>query len=48
MIYTFENHLDTVPVIASFSSDGQVIPLYVKLDGESIRISCRSSHEFIY
>lgn len=47
MIYTFENHLDTVPVIASFSSDGQVMPLYVKLDGESIRVSCRSSHEFM-
>ena len=47
MIYTFENHLDTVPVIASFSSDGQVIPLYVKLDGESIRVSCRSSKRFL-
>lgn len=33
MLYTIESHLDTVPVIASFSRDGQVIPLYVQLDG---------------
>ena len=47
MLYTIENHLDTVPVIASFSRDGQVIPLYVQLDSESIRVSCRSSQKFI-
>lgn len=47
MLYTIENHLDTVPVIASFSRDGQVIPLYVQLDNESIRVSCRSSQKFI-
>lgn len=47
MLYTIESHLDTVPVIASFSRDGQVIPLYVQLDGESIRVSCRSSQKFI-
>lgn len=47
VIYTFENNLKTVPVIASFSKDGRVIPLYVQLDGESIRVSCRSSKTYM-
>ena len=47
MIYTFENHLETVPVIASFSNDGKVVPIYVQLDGESIRVSCQSSKTYM-
>lgn len=47
MIYTNEDHLNPVPVIASFNCSGKVIPLYVKLDGESIKVSCRSSQKFM-
>lgn len=45
MLYTLGDHLETVPVIASFSKDGNVIPLYVKLDGQTIKVSCRSSQK---
>lgn len=47
MIYTNEDHLEPVPVIASFNCNGKVIPLYVKLDGESIKVSCRSSETYM-
>lgn len=45
MLYTLGDHLEAVPVIASFSKDGNVIPLYVKLDGQTIKVSCRSSQK---
>lgn len=48
MLYTLEDHLEVVPVIASFSKDGNVIPLYVKLDGQTIKVSCRSSQKSTY
>ena len=47
MLYTVEDHLDTVPVIASFSCDGKVIPVYVELDGKPIRVSWRSAKKYL-
>ncbi len=47
MLYTLGDHLEAVPVIASFSRDGKVIPLYVELEGKPIKVSCRSSQRSI-
>lgn len=47
MLYTLEDHLDAVPVIASFSRDGKVIPVYVELDRKPIRVSCRSAKTYL-
>lgn len=30
--------VEIVPVIAGFDSDGKIIPLYVKIDGEKLKI----------
>ena len=32
------NHLKIVPVISSFDSKGNIIPLYIRVDGEELKI----------
>lgn len=31
-------HLKIVPVISSFDCDGNIVPLYVRIDGEALKI----------
>ena len=31
-------HLQVVPVISSFDCDGNIFPLYVRIDGQSLKI----------
>ena len=32
------NHLKIIPVISSFDSKGNIVPLYIRVDGESMKI----------
>lgn len=32
------HHLQVVPVISSFDCDGNIFPLYVRIDGQSLKI----------
>ena len=32
------HHLQVVPVISSFDCDGNIFPLYVRIDGQSLKV----------
>ena len=34
----------TIPVIASFSTDGQIKPLYLRINGESLKVMQCTAH----
>lgn len=37
-----------VPVVASFTSNGQIVPLYIRVDGISLKVqSCREKPSFM-